>query len=419
MSMKIKWEEQTPRKIQQYARADYPKENPDLEDLLTSEQVDHVAEIFSTPLTGSYNWDYTVQDDRIKKLYDLGKQLNWDPEMDIDWDRPWPEEQLAPELMNLHDYEPYLAMDEKTQREFWLHMNAWSLSQFLHGEQGALLVASQLCSCAPTFNAKLYAASQTFDEARHVEVFNKYLQQRIGLMYPINTHLKSIIDKILTDPRWDMKFIGMQIVIEGLALSAFNTTRETTPDPVLKDVVYRVTRDEARHVTFGVNYLEEFVKTLSDEEREERAQFAYEACVVSRERLVATDVFRHFGWDVEEARQKVLEGFVMSTFRNLLFQRVIPNLGRIGLLTERIRPKFEELGILEFENLATDGDIDWSALERPLDTGEAQSHEQSMLARFQEGHAAGLGAAAAPAEAAPRQQVAQDDGSPQSTAGCC
>jgi hypothetical protein len=84
-------------------------------------------------------------------------------------------------------------------------------------------------------------------------------------------------------------------------------------------------------------------------------------------------VFRHFGWDVEEARQQVLEGFVMSTFRNLLFQRVIPNLKRIGLLTDTIRPKFEELGILEFENLATDGDIDWSALERPLDTDEAQS----------------------------------------------
>ncbi|MDH5171348.1 MAG: ferritin-like domain-containing protein, partial [Gammaproteobacteria bacterium] len=219
-----------------------------------------------------------------------------------------------------------------------------------------------------------------------VEVFNKYLQQRIGMMYPINTYLKSIIDKILTDARWDMKFIGMQIVIEGLALSAFNTTRETTPDPVLKDVVYLVTRDEARHVTFGVNYLEEFVKTLSDEEREERALFAYEACVVSRERLVATDVFRHFGWDVEEARKQVLEGFVMSTFRNLLFQRVIPNLKRIGLLTDKIRPKFEELGILDYENLATDGDIDWAAMERPLDTQEAQSHEQSMLAAFAAEH---------------------------------
>ena len=125
---------------------------------------------------------------------------------------------------------------------------------------------------------------------------------------------------------------------------------------------------------------------LSDEEREERAQFAYEACAVSRERLVATDVFRHFGWDVEEARQKVLDGFVMSTFRNLLFQRVVPNLKRIGLLTDKVRPKFEELGILEYENLATDGDIDWSALERPLDTAEAQSHEQSMLAAFHTEH---------------------------------
>ncbi|MFK7828196.1 MAG: ferritin-like domain-containing protein [Congregibacter sp.] len=386
--MKIQWEAQAPRKIQQYSGADCPRENPDLEDLLSNAQVDHIAEIFQTPLTGAYNWDYTVQDDRIKKLYDLGKQLNWDPEMDIDWNRPWPEDEFAPELMNLHDYEPYLAMDVATRKEFWLHMNAWSLSQFLHGEQGALLVASQLCSCAPTLSAKLYAGSQTFDEARHVEVFNKYLQERVGVMYPINTHLKSILDKILTDPRWDLKFIGMQIVIEGLALSAFNTTRETTPDPVLKDVVYLVTRDEARHVTFGVNYLEDFIKTLSQDEIEERAQFAYEACVVSRERLVATDVFRHFGWDVDEARKKVMEGFVMSTFRNLLFQRVIPNLNRIGLLTDKIRPKFEALGILEFESLATDGDIDWSALERPLDTQEAQSHEQSMLAQFYERHAA-------------------------------
>jgi len=380
--MHVEWKEQTPRKIQKFAGADYPSENPDLEDLLTAGDANYIAEIFNTPLTGSYNWDYKVQDDRIKKLYDLGKQLNWDPEMDINWDRPWPEEERMPELMNLHTYQPYLDLSEERRKEFWLHMNSWSLSQFLHGEQGALLVASQLCSCAPTLNAKLYAASQTFDEARHVEVFNKYLQKRVGLMYPINTHLKSIIDKILTDARWDMKFIGMQIVIEGLALSAFNTTRETTPDPVLKDVVYLVTRDEARHVTFGVNYLEEFVKTLSDEEREERALFAYEACVVSRERLVATDVFRHFGWDVEEARKQVLEGFVMSTFRNLLFQRVIPNLKRIGLLTDTIRPRFEELGILEFEDLTTDGDIDWSELERPLDTDEAQGHQQTLLDDF-------------------------------------
>ena len=380
--MKLQWLDETPRKIQSFAGSDRCKGSPDdIDDRLTDDHVTQVAEIFSTPLTGSYNWDYSVQDDRIKKLYELGKELNWNAEMDIDWDRPWPEQdfdQMAG-LMNLTGYEPYEAMSDDEKAEFWLHQNAWSLSQFLHGEQGALLVASQLASCAPTFNAKLYAASQTFDEARHVEVFNKYIQQRLGLMYPINTSLKSILDKILTDPRWDLKFIGMQIIIEGLALSAFNTARETTPDPVLKDIIYLVTRDEARHVTFGVNYLEEFVRTLSEEEKEERAQFAYEACVVSRERLVATDVFAHFGWDVEDARQRVMEGFIMSTFRDLLFQRVIPNLKRIGLMTESVRPKFEEMGILDFEKLPDDGDIDWKAMERPLDTSEAQSYEQRAI----------------------------------------
>jgi hypothetical protein len=385
--LKLEWVGETPRKIQNFAGSDRRKgDADDIEDLITGEHADAVAEIFNTPLTGSYNWDYTVQDDRIQKLYELGKELNWNAQMDIDWDRPWPEEDFeqGAELMNLADYPPYMELSAERKKEFWLHQNSWALSQFLHGEQGALLVASQLTSCAPTLNAKLYAASQTFDEARHVEVFNKYIQERIGLMYPVNTSLKSILDKILTDPRWDLKFIGMQIVIEGLALSAFNTTRETTPDPVLKDVVYLVTRDEARHVTFGVNYLEEFVKTLSDEEKEERAQFAYEACVISRERLIATDVFANFGWDVEEARKQVMEGFVMSTFRDLLFQRVIPNLKRIGLMTDKIRPKFEEMGILDYENLPDDGDINWKAMERPLDVSEAQSYEQQALQEHME-----------------------------------
>ena len=169
--MKIAWREETPRKIQQFPGADYPSTNPDLEDVLTSQDVDHVAQIFQTPLTGSYNWDYSVQDDRIKKLYELGKQLNWDPQMDIDWDRPWPEEERQAELMNLHDYPPYLALSDKERDEFWLHMNAWSLSQCLHGEQGELLVARQLWSCAPTCHAQRYASSPTFDAARPVGVF--------------------------------------------------------------------------------------------------------------------------------------------------------------------------------------------------------------------------------------------------------
>ena len=173
----------------------------------------------------------------------------------------------------------YSKMNKETKLEFLTDLNSWALSQFLHGEQGALLVASQLASCAPTFNAKLYAASQTFDEARHVEAFNKYLQQRLKRSWPIGRALKGLLDKILTDPRWDLKFIGMQVVIEGLALAAFNAAKEATNDPVYKQMLEYIIRDEARHVTFGINYLKDFVTTLSEEEVLDRAQFALEACL--------------------------------------------------------------------------------------------------------------------------------------------
>lgn len=362
--MKLEYLDDAPRSIRRFEDL-----AGDPLDQLSERDVAQVVEIFNTPLSGHYNWDYRVQDDRIRKLYQLGKQLNWDADFDINWDRPYRIDQM-PEINNLVGYEPYESLSEARKEEFWNHSQAWTLSQFLHGEQGALLVASQLASCAPTLNAKLYAASQTFDEARHVEVFNRYIRQRCKLMYPVNRHLKGILDRILADPRWDLKFIGMQIVIEGLALSAFNTIRGVCSDEVLKDLLYLVTRDEARHVTFGINYLEEFVQTLSEEEKEDRAQFAYEACVVSRDRLIATDVYEYFGWDVEENRKRTCEGKVYSEFRNALFARVVPNLKRIGLLTDKVRPKFEALGLLDYEDWPDDGDIDWLQMGRPLDASE-------------------------------------------------
>jgi len=362
--MKIKVLKETPRKIKEF-----PVEN---EYNLSKEEVTDVAEIFSTPLTGSYNWDYTVQDNRIKRLYELGKDLNWNAEKDIDWNRPLPERGDTPPPIFWDDYEPYQKLSTEEKFRFMSHRGAWSLSQFLHGEQGALLVASQLVSCAPTFNAKLYAASQTFDEARHVEAFNKYIQSRVGIMYPVGTGLKSLLDKILTDPRWDLKFIGMQIIIEGLALAAFNLARQGTFDPVFKDMLYLIIRDEARHVTFGVNYLEEFVKTLSDEEREERAQFAYEACVVMRGRLMSSEVYEHFGWDAEDAIAFQSKSDVTNNFQHLLFTRVVPNLSKIGLLTEKVKPLYDELGVLDYQDWPTDGEIDWASLSRPLDQSEEE-----------------------------------------------
>ena len=360
--MKITKVKETPRKIREF-----PVEN---ELGLSEQQVEDVAEIFETPLTGAYNWDYTIQDNRIKRLYELGKELNWNAGTDIDWSQPMPDRGDAPPPIFWDDYKPYQELSNEDKFKFLQHRGSWSLSQFLHGEQGALLVASQLVSCAPTFNAKLYAASQTFDEARHVEAFNKYIQTRQRMMYPIGNGLKSLLDKILTDPRWDLKFIGMQIIIEGLALAAFNVARQGTNDPVFKDMLYLIIRDEARHVTFGVNYLEEFLKTLSEEELEERAQFAYEACLVMRGRLMSADVYENFGWDKEDAQAFAQKADVANNFQHLLFTRVVPNLSRIGLLTEKVRPLYDELGVLEYENWPTDGDIDWVSLEQPLDFSE-------------------------------------------------
>ncbi len=342
------------------------------EDLnLTQSNVEDVVEIFNTPLTGSYNWDYTISDNRIKKLYELGKELNWNGSIDLKWDYTHPADERLVETdepLPHEALEAYEKLSDEDKILFDRHSTAELMSQFLHGEQGALLVASQLASCAPTYNAKLYAASQTFDEARHVEVFNRYLQEKIGIHYPINPSLKLLLDKILTDERWDLKFIGMQIIIEGLALAAFQMLKAITKDPLLKQLLHYVVRDEARHVTFGINYLEEFIKTLSPEEIKERALFAYEACVISRERLINTKAEQRFlNMSADEAREFQMNTKTFDMFRNFLFSRVIPNLSRIGLLTDNVRPKFEALGLLEYENAPDDFECDWAEMKKPLE----------------------------------------------------
>jgi hypothetical protein len=336
------------------------------------DDVETIREIFHTPLTGSFNWDYSSANQKIRRLYELGKAHNWNSTLDVDWDRPCDRNDFPsdPSLSALNGYPEYEALSHSEKVRFAWAAHAETMSQFLHGEQGALLVASQLVSCAPTADAKLYAASQTFDEARHVEVFNRYLRRRCGMIYPINRNLKALLDKVLSDPRWDLKFIGMQLIIEGLALAAFGTQVRTTRDPLLKQIVELVMRDEGRHVAFGVNYLEDWIKALPPQEIEDRADFAYEACLVMRDRLFGLRVIREHGFDVDAARKHILDSVIISLFRELLFERIVPNLKRVGLLTERVRPKYEALGALRYEDLAGDVMIDWAALEKPLPTKE-------------------------------------------------
>ena len=372
--MKIKKVKNQPKQITKYPEID-PKEQ---------DAVESVNEIFKTPLTGAYNWDYIVVDDRIKKLYELGKKLNWNEDFDLDWSQDFPKDQFlinsdifkTPEV-ELDGYDD-LSFEKKIEMD--RHRVSWNLSQFLHGEQGALLVASQLVSCAPTFNAKLYAASQTFDEARHVNCFNRYLKEKIGFQYPSTDGLKSLMDKILTDERWDLKFIGMQIIIEGLALAAFNNLKLILNDGLLKQLLHYVIRDEARHVTFGVNYLEDYLKTLSKSEIEDRAQFAFEACVVMRDRLISGEVISRFlDYTPEEARKIAEESEQGENFKNLLFTKIIPNLTRIGLITDKVRPKYEKLGVLSYQELEDNFNVDWAEISKPYETQEEIEQEISSV----------------------------------------
>jgi len=358
----------------------------DLPENFSPKNLEDIAEIFETPMTGHYNWDYTDADTRIKKLYELGKELNWDGSIDLDWSKGIGKDEMPVKPEMLARLEGPLSMlNEKDRLEYLRHDQAWALSQFLHGEQGALLVASQLVSCAPTYQAKLYAASQTFDEARHVEVFARYLQRIHGLEYPCNKNLKALLDKTLTDPRWDLKFIGMQIVIEGLALAAFQTTKETSNCPLLRHLVHYVIRDEARHVTFGINYLTEFLQTLTEEELEDRAQFAYEACVVMRNRIINTELpAKWFGISEEEVLETVMNNETQDIFNNLLFNRVMPNLKKIGLLTDKVLPLYEKLGLLDFADADSDFEVDWAVMTKPLENSkeiDKQSEQELRASR--------------------------------------
>ena len=361
----------------------------DLPEGFKEEHLEDVVEIFNTPLVGHYNWDYTDADTRIKKLYELGKELNWNGSIDLDWSNGLKKGQppLKAELIARMEG-PLAALPEEERLEYMRHDQAWTLSQFLHGEQGALLVASQLVSCAPTYQAKLYAASQTFDEARHVEVFARYIKEIHGIEYPINKSLKALIDKILSDERWDLKFIGMQIIIEGLALAAFQTTKETSNCPLLRQLVHYVIRDEARHVTFGVNYLQEFLETLSEEEVEDRAMFAYEACVVMRARIINTELpARWFGMSEEEILEMVVNDDTQDMFNNMLFSRVMPNLKKIGLLTDKVLPLYEKLNLTSYIESESDFEIDWAELNKPLETTEEidQQSEKELAAHTAQG----------------------------------
>jgi hypothetical protein len=261
-------------------------------------------------------------------------------------------------------------LDAKQREKLRHEAVTWQLCQFLHGEQGALLATAQVVDAVPWYDAKMYGATQVMDEARHVEVYRRFVQEKLQHEYPVNAELKTLLDLILQDSRWDMKFLGMQIVVEGLALAAFGTIRDTATNPLLRDLTAAVMEDESRHVAFGVIALREYVRELPEKDKLEREDFVYEASVLMKDRITNREVWEAMGLDADACIAIADESGLAKQFRYRLFSKIVPNVKSLGLLSDRQRERFEQLGILEFEHETT-SDVDQAIAEERRRAGDA------------------------------------------------
>jgi hypothetical protein len=304
-----------------------------------------------------FDWTYPADQPEMAELYARAKSGQW-----VSEDLPWqtsvdpmdPNVPLIPEaFFDFQGQESFgIKLDAKEKTRFRNSMASWMLSQFLHGEQGALFAAAQVTEAVQFFDGKLYGATQVMDEGRHVEVFHRYLDTKLNKLYQINDNLFVIIDSLMTDGRWDMKFLGMQIMVEGLALGAFGTLYQQTKEPLLKQLLKMVIRDESRHVHYGVIALKEhFHKHITDAERREREDWAFEVSLLMRNRFLAYEVYEEwFEGRMSRAdwRKFVTDSPGMRQFRTIMFSRLVPNLRAIGILTPRIMPHYDRAGLMQY-----------------------------------------------------------------------
>jgi hypothetical protein len=324
-----------------------------------------------------FDWSYPHDNPEMEELYRRAKQGQWDGEAYLDWstsvDPLNPEVPLIPDGFVDFDAAARLGvkLDAREQMQFRYSLCAWMLSQFLHGEQGALFAAAQVTEAVPLFDGKYYGATQVVDEARHVEVFHRYLDTKLDKLYQVNDNLFVIIDALMSDSRWDMKFLGMQIMIEGLALGAFGMLYRHTREPLLKELLKMVIQDEARHVHYGVIALRDhFTKQLTESERREREDWAFEVALLMRNRFLAYEVFEEWAeGKLTRAQWRELMNLApgMESFRTTMFSRLVPNLREIGLMSPRIQPSYERAGLMRYFHGAAADRITGQDMIRELD----------------------------------------------------
>jgi hypothetical protein len=309
----------------------------------------------SSRLDTLWDFDYQPTHHELESLYETAKKNQWNGSTAIDWSRrigqDGPVLNIAMAFAGTAFFER-LSEAEKVQAE--ISVSSWRLSQFLHGEQGALLVASQLVDSVPELDGKLYASTQVVDEGRHVEVFERYVK-KLDKIYPVDPLLKGLIDEILRAPSWELKLLGMQMLIEGLAIAAFNLMHKQTGDATLRDLLDYVLQDEGRHVNFGYFALRRAVPGMEPARREMLEDFALRACDAMYTRDERTgfqsikQVWSEMGLDGEAIwRDDIAHSPTVKAFNRFLFTEVlIPRLQRLGLMSPRVEPRYREIGLLD------------------------------------------------------------------------
>ena len=314
----------------------------------------------------AFTWDYERSREGLSKLYEKAKTSQWNVTTDLPWETAVDQEAMAAALGASADSQQFRAKAIEYSPDLarwgeweWINHSITEqnsmLSQFLHGEQGALLCTAKIVETVPWIDAKYYASTQVIDEARHVEAFQRYLDEKFSGHLPINPHLGRLLDDIITDTRWDITYLGMQIMVEGLALAAFGFIHQMTGEPLLKKLLRYVMSDEARHVAFGVISLQELYAEMDAKEIRERQEFAYESVVRLRNRWFHTDVWEREGVDPRPIVKLMLEEPTEAEdmFRMMLFSKIVPNCKKLGLLDAGdgwLRERFEDVGIIQFED---------------------------------------------------------------------
>ena len=333
--------------------------------LVDSTEIEHIVKNNADSI---FTWDYSLQRPALRKLYEKAKTGQWNATTDLDWSIDVDVEKSVLEDQaligtgvdaNMYIGTPVEKWGDKEWLEFGVQSRNWSLSQFMHGEQGALICTAKIVETVPWYDAKLYASTQVVDEARHVEVFARYLEEKLGGEFQVNAHLRMLLDDIVNDSRWDMTYLGMQVMVEGLALAAFGFMHQFTNEPLLKKLLRYVMSDEARHVAFGVLSLKECYDEMTDAEMKDRQEFAFEAAIRMRDRYMQQEVWERMGVNVREVIPLVLADPTRAVFQSMLFSKIVPNCKKLGLLDRNdkwLRHRFEEMGVIQFEDWADTGE---------------------------------------------------------------